>query len=111
MAEAHSFRRALHLELDGAAKAIAPMYDHVSSPCSRRRRGHALFSLVAALSGMIARSHFLIAPPAFGLLHSAAENQSVRPVDQASGLLDRASRRCRTLSHSPNPSRLVATHR
>jgi hypothetical protein len=44
------------------------MYDHVSSPCSRRRRGHALFSLVSALGGMIARSHFLIAPPAYDSL-------------------------------------------
>jgi hypothetical protein len=35
---------------------------------SRRRRGHVFFSLVSALGGMIARSHFLIAPPAFDYL-------------------------------------------
>jgi hypothetical protein len=66
VAVAHCLRRALHLNLDNTAKAIASMRDHgFKSPSSRRRRVHALFSPVFALKGMIARSYFLIALPAF----------------------------------------------
>jgi hypothetical protein len=67
MAVTHTFRRALHLNLHGAAKAIALMRDHLfnllfvtSATCSCTSS-----CLPFAWNGMIARSHLLIELPAF----------------------------------------------